>query len=513
MKKTILDGCSLTFEQITHIAYSTTGDHEVSVHPDSLVKMQKSKEIVANAAKADKAIYSINTGFGALANKKIAQEDLINLQYNLIRSHCVGVGEPFSREVTRAIILLRANCLISGFSGVSVDIVQRLLDFLNYDITPIIPSKGSVGASGDLAPLSHLSLALIGEAPVLYKGKTCPSDSALKDIGKEPAKLGIKDGLALINGTAVMTALGALALTQAHLLAKVADISSALTLEGIRGTTAAFDEKIHRVKPHPGQILVAENLRSLLVGSEIALSHKDCNRVQDPYSLRCIPQVHGASRQTINHAREVLEIEINSVTDNPLIFTESKDIISGGNFHGQAIAMAMDYLAMGMAELCSICERRIEKMMNTTFSKLPPFLAKKNGLNSGLMVAHVTTAALASENKYLCHPASIDSIPTSTDKEDHVSMGVTSGRKLHEVLDNLQKCLAIELLSNTQALEFLKPLKPLPPLQAVYDLIRTTVAPIHSDRAFYQDIAEIEKLIKTHQIINICEEKLRNPLK
>ena len=289
-------------------------------------------------------------------------------------------------------------------------------------------------------------------------------------------------------------------------MAKLSDIVCALTLESVRGTSAAFHEKIHKLKPHDGQIKVASNLRKLLANSEIASSHKNCPKVQDPYSLRCAPQVHGACRQTIQHAQQVIQVELNSVTDNPLVFFQPDEIVSGGNFHGEALALVMDYLAMGLAELCSICERRIEKMINPQFSGLPPFLTEASGLHSGLMIAHVTAAALTSENKYLCHPASIDSIPTSTDKEDHVSMGVTSGRKLHEVIENLKHCLAIELLCNTQALEFLKPLSPPPSLRAVYDLIRCHVEPIHRDRIFYRDIEKIKKLIDTREIIKTCEE-------
>ena len=430
------------------------------------------------------------------------------LQYNLIRSHCTGVGEPFNREISRAIMLLRANCLTSGYSGVNPDIVQLLVDFLNFDIVPIIPSKGSVGASGDLAPLSHMALALIGEGEVNFRGNVYPSEFAIKEIGKKPAVLGPKDGLGLINGTAVMAALGSLAVRTARELAKLSDIACALTLEAVRGTASAFDEKIQQTKPHPGQICVAKNLRDLLAGSKIALSHKNCTKVQDPYSLRCAPQIHGASRQAIEHAREVIEVELNAVTDNPLIFLESKEIISGGNFHGEAIAMAMDYLAIGLAGFCTICERRIEKMINPQFSGLPPFLAAKSGLNSGLMVAHVTVAALVSENKYLCHPASVDSIPTSTDKEDHVSMGVTAGKKLFEVIGNLKQCLAIEFLCNTQGIEFLSPLKPPPGLRAVYDLVRSHVKPINEDRAFYRDIEKIKALIDSEEVTKVCEEKM-----
>ena len=512
MKEFILDGNSLTIEQVCQMAHASPPHPLLKIHQESLRKMKQSREIVLNIAEQDQSIYSINTGFGALSNKKIQKRDLAQLQYNLIRSHCAGVGEPFPRAVSRAILILRANCLISGFSGINPEIVELLLDFLNFDITPLIPTKGSVGASGDLAPLAHMALTLIGEGDVIYKGTRCPSATAIKDIGRTPAILGPKDGLALVNGTAVMTALASLAIEEGDRLAKLWDVACALTVEATRATSTAFHQNIHKAKPHPGQLKVAHNLRKLLANSPIGKSHKDCSKVQDPYSLRCAPQVHGACRQTLQHAREVASIEINSVTDNPLIFTKTQEhsqkILSGGNFHGQAIAMAMDYLTMGLAEFCSICERRVEKMMNPQFSELPPFLTPQSGLNSGMMIAHVTVAALASENKYLCHPASTDSIPTSTDKEDHVSMGVTAGIKLHQVLDNLKECLAIEFLCNTQALEFLAPLSPSPPLKSVYDLIRSHVPPLNEDRVLSGDIAKIKKLIEDGSIASACKPHL-----
>lgn len=508
MKKIELNGSNLSIEDLYNISHSLKGTFQVSIASSALAKMQRSRDYVLSIVKSGKPVYGINTGFGALASKFIKTEDLSELQYNLIRSHCTGVGEPFSKEVSKAIMLLRASCLVGGHSGINPEIVNLLTEFINHEIIPFIPKKGSVGASGDLAPLSHIALCLIGEGKVFYKDKLIDSIEAIKDIGQKPAELGPKDGLALINGTAVMAAMGAVAVVRSRILSKTADIASALTLEAVRGTTRAFDEKIHKLKPHPGQIIVADNLRKLLENSEIEGSHKDCNKVQDPYSLRCIPQVHGASRQTLLHAEHVLDIEINSVTDNPLIFPEQNDVISGGNFHGEAIAMCMDYLAIGMAELCNISERRVEKMMNPSFSDLPAFLTKDSGLNSGLMIAHVTSAALTSENKVLCHPASVDSIPTSTDKEDHVSMGITAGRKLLEVLDNLQYCLAIELLCNTQALEFLKPLKSTKPLNEVYELVRNFVQPIDKDRVFHGDIESIRTLIQDSKIIDAVEKHI-----
>jgi histidine ammonia-lyase len=500
-----LTGLNLTIEGLTEIAWSKVGQFKLSIDSSSLEKMKKSRQVVLDIVKKGKPVYGINTGFGALASKQIANEDLEQLQYNLIRSHCTGVGRPFSRQVARAIMLSRANCLIQGYSGVTPDTIALLLDFINYGITPIIPEKGSVGASGDLAPLSHVALALIGEGEVEFEGKIVRSDFAIHQIGKQPARLGPKDGLALINGTSVMLALGCLALVDAKRIMKQADIVSCLTLDAVRGTASAFDERISLLKPQPGQLDVSRNLLKIINGSEIVMSHKEDGKVQDPYSLRCIPQVHGACRQTIRHAEEVLTIELNSVTDNPLVFFDSGDVVSGGNFHGEALALMMDYMAMGLAEICSIAERRVEKMMNPSFSDLPAFLTKNSGLNSGLMIAHVTMAALASENKYLCHPASVDSIPTSTDKEDHVSMGVTSGRKLLEVINNVQHGLAIELLCNTQGLEFLRPLKTSPCLEKIMTLVRKHVQPIDEDRIFYKDIENLTRLIQSEEIVSEVE--------
>jgi histidine ammonia-lyase len=501
-----IDGTNLTTEIIYKISNAKKGEVKLTLTEQSRKKVLASRKYVDEIVEKGEPVYGINTGFGALSSKHIEKKDLSQLQYNLIRSHCTGVGSAFPRLTTRAIMLLRANCLASGFSGVSIECIELLFDFINHDILPVIPEKGSVGASGDLAPLSHVALALIGEGEVLYDGKNVKSDFAIDQIEKVPVQLKAKDGLALINGTAVMAALGSLALYEAKKILKIADIATALTLEAVRGTKRAFDPDISMLKPQPGQVDVSENLTKLLAEeSEIAKSHIDCGKVQDPYSLRCVPQVHGAIRQTLNHAEDVLSIEVNSVTDNPLIFVEKKKVISGGNFHGEAVAMCMDYLSIGLSEVASISERRVEKMMNPTFSDLPAFLIKESGLNSGLMIAHVTMAALASENKYLSHPASTDSIPTSTDKEDHVSMGVTSGRKLHEILRNVKYCLAIEFLCNTQAVDLLSPLKTNAALNEVYELIRKHVPPINEDRVFSKDIENITKLVSNFEILDVVE--------
>lgn len=502
MNKLTLDGLSLTTDDIFNIAYKK--DFHVEISETSLKKMNLSRKYILELLEEDAPIYGINTGFGALSNKKIEKDKQKELQLNLVRSHCTGVGNFFPSEVSRAIMLIRANCLCSGHSGINPKIVDLLISFINEDIVPLIPEKGSVGASGDLAPLAQVALCLIGEGDVLFKNKKMNSLEAMKKINKTPAELGPKDGLSLINGTAVISALGALAIAEAEKIMKIADIATAMTIDGIKGSIKAFNPLISSLKPHLGQIQSSQNLNTLLKDSEILKSHSQCNKIQDPYSLRCVPQVHGACRQTLEHTKKVIVTEINSVTDNPLIFPKEKLVLSGGNFHGEAPALSLDYLAMGLSEIGSISERRIEKMMNSSFSELPAFLIKESGLNSGLMIAQVTAAALASENKGLCHPASIDSIPTSTDKEDHVSMGVTSGRKLYEIIKNVKTILAIEFLCNTQALEFQKPLKSSKIIEKIYTLIRKDVPEIKSDRVFNTDISKILSLINSDEILNLA---------
>ena len=501
-KKIILNGKNLSLETIKLFLKENP---VVEIADESKQNMIKSHNYVKEIVEAGKPVYGINTGFGALSNKNISKNDLSKLQYNLVRSHCTGVGNPFSKEIVKTIMLIRANCLCRGFSGINPKIVQLICDLINKDIVPVVPEKGSVGASGDLAPLSHIALALIGEGPVYYQNKEVRSNFAFEQEGLSPAILGPKDGLSLINGTAVMASLQAIATIKAQNLALTADVISMLTLDGVKGTTKAHNKLITMLKPHPGQVRVVNNLNKIMDNSKIATSHNDCDKVQDPYSLRCIPQVHGAIRQTISHSQDVLEIELNSVTDNPLIFPEEKEVLSGGNFHGEALALSMDYLAMGISEIANISERRVEKMMNPTFSYLPAFLIESSGLNSGLMIAHVTSAALASENKYLCHPASVDSIPTSTDKEDHVSMGVTAGLKLMKVIENTKYCLAIEALCASQAIDFQKPIETSPALKNVHHLIRKSVPEILEDRVFNKDIETIANLIENSEIIFVCE--------
>jgi len=496
------DGLTLDLKTLNDIALNKT---EVKLNTDAKKKMLTAREYVLKIVEKGEPVYGINTGFGALSNKFIGKSDLKTLQYNLIRSHCTGIGQPLNQRLTRAMMALRANCLASGFSGVNPEIVELILEFLNKGIHPIIPEKGSVGASGDLAPLSHIALSLIGEGEVEYLGKKEKTKEVMDRLGIKPAELGPKDGLALINGTALMTAYASVALMEAEKLFKLADISACLTVDGIKGSIRAYFPHISKLKPHPGQMDSVSNLNKILPESEILNDHQGCPKVQDPYSLRCVPQVHGACRQTYYHLKQVVETELNSVTDNPLIFVEEDQVVSGGNFHGQALSLSMDYMAMGLAEICSISERRIEKMMNPTFSELPAFLTQSSGLNSGLMIAHVTAAALASENKTLCHPASIDSIPTSTDKEDHVSMGPFAGRKLHQVIENTKTILAVEILCNTAALDYQRPLKSSPACEAVYEKVREVVPKITEDRVFAYDMNKIIELINKNELIEITE--------
>ncbi len=505
-RKISLSGTDLSLEDVYELSHAPLQSVNLTIDPAALKRMYSSRSLVMNMASQDKAFYGINTGFGPLAETQISPEDLSQLQVNLIRSHAAGVGQPFSRQMTRAIMLLRANCLVQGYSGINPEIVELLLTFFNEGIHPLIPQKGSLGASGDLAPLSHLALGLIGEGEVEFQGTVMPAQEALLKIGKKPAILGPKDGLALNNGTAVMLALGATAFVQAKRLMKMADLISALTVDVMKASQKPFAEAISRLKPHPGQLASAQNLRNFLVGSEIMNAHHDCKRVQDPYSLRCIPQVHGACRQTLTHAEVVLTTELQSVTDNPLVFAEEEQVISGGNFHGEALALCLDYLAMGLAEMASISERRIDKMMNPHFSDLPSFLTKNAGLNSGMMIAHYTMASLVSENKVLCHPASVDSIPTSIDKEDHVSMGLNSALKLQQILENAITCLGTELLCNTHALDLVRPFKTSPLLEKVYEEVRKIIEPLEEDRVLAQDIQKIGELVKGGFLLEIIGE-------
>jgi histidine ammonia-lyase len=488
-----LTGESLNIDQVWDIAHNKT---KVALSDSSKKLMEKSRKYILDKLKSVGAIYGVNTGFGALSSVKISDDKLIELQKNLIRSHCCGIGQPFTIPETRAIMALRANALARGHSGIRPDVVEKILEFLNADVIPVIPQQGSVGASGDLAPLSHLALAIIGEGEVWGSDK--------KNI--KPLELQAKEGLSMINGCQVMTAVGLLNLYRARRLSWITDLAGAMTLEAMQGTRSAFDPLISATRPHPGEAITAKNLLMLMgPSSEISESHKDCSRVQDAYSLRCMPQVHGAAKDAFRNAIKTLEIEANSSTDNPLVFDDEDQILSCGNFHGEPVAFQMDFAAIAMTAMSSISECRIEKLINPAMSGLPAFLTKDSGLNSGHMIVQVAAASLVSENKILSHPASVDSIPTSADKEDHVSMGTIAARKFGQILDNAENVVAMELLSGSQALDLLKPLKPAASVKACYDVIRKKVPYAEKDRVFAKDIQAIREMINDGSLLKTME--------
>jgi len=481
----------LTLEDVHAIA---TQRVRVSLSAQAKKRIEKANAFLKKKSKSNEVIYGVNTGFGILSNVRIEKKDLAQLQVNLLRSHAVGTGTPLPREKVRAMVLLRAATLTQGNSGVSLQVVEGLLQLLNSDVTPWIPEQGSVGASGDLSPLAHLALVLIGEGKAYVGGKLVSGKKALASKRLKPVLLGPKEGLALINGTQFMAALSVFAVLESEQLMRVANQAGAMTLEALRGTTVAFDSKIHAVRPHPGQIETARVLRDLLSypkKSEIAESHEGCGKVQDPYSLRCMPQVHGASLDTIRFVRSIIEREINSVTDNPLVFVDQNQVLSGGNFHGQYLALAMDFLSIAMAEIASISEQRIEKLINPAISDLPAFLMKKSGVNSGFMIVQVAAASIVSENKTLTHPASVDTIPTSADKEDHVSMGAWAARKALLVVENTRRVLAMELMAGAQGIDLLRPLRSTATLEKLHSAIRKKVPYFTEDAPFYEAIENV----------------------
>ncbi len=498
-----LDGTRLTLA-ILEEAF----DRPLHVEIDDTVwrRIEACRAIVDKIAAGDVAVYGVNTGFGHLCHKRVDRERLDDLQYHLIRSHAVGVGPEAPDAIVRWMILFKIHALGMGFSGVRKDTVRCLADMLNHDALPVVPTQGSLGASGDLAPLAHMVMPLIGEGKIRRGDKTMPAPEAFAVAGIEPAWLGPKEGLALINGTQFMSAYAATILVRARRAAKFADIIAAISLEALRGSVKPFDERLHACRPHPGAIEVAENFRGLLRESEVMVSHADCEKVQDPYSLRCIPQVHGASRDAIRHATEVVEREINSVTDNPVIF-EDGTTISGGNFHGQPIALALDYLAIGLAELASISERRTYLLLSG-HDGLPKLLMHDTGLNSGFMIPQYTAAALVSENKLLASPASVDSIPTSLGQEDHVSMGAISATKAWRIMDNLENVLAIEQLCAAQALDYRMPLKAGIGPRVAREVIREVISHTEQDRLFGEDIAASLALLRSRRVLQAVENEL-----
>jgi len=489
----------LTLEDVRDVALNR---RKVELSKKAITLIKTAFDYLKKEVAKGNAIYGVNTGFGLLSNVRIPDTDLESLQYNLLRSHSCGVGPYLRDEYVRGMLLLRAANLAIGNSGVSLKLVQHILDVLNAGIIPCVPEQGSVGASGDLAPLSHLALVLIGEGRARYKGREMKGADALAIAKLHPIRLGPKEGLALINGTQFMTSIGVLTLLAAEHLCDVADLAGAMTIEALRGTDTAFTAEIHQARPHPGQIYTAKRMRAFLGNgkkSQIAKSHEGCGKVQDPYSLRCIPQVHGASRDSLTHVRQVMEREINSVTDNPLIFPAQKKILSGGNFHGQVVAIALDLMAIAVAEIASISEQRLEKLVNPAISELPAFLTRESGLNSGFMIVQVAAASIVSENKTLCHPASVDTIPTSADKEDHVSMGAWAARKCAQVLTNSRRVLAMELLASAQGLDLLRPMKGSGPVEKIHRKIRKKVARLDQDRSFHEDLVYLENALETYE--------------
>ncbi len=473
-----------------------------SLSPEVVQKIRSSEQKVRDIVGQPASVYGINTGFGILANTKISEADTRMLQYKILQSHSVGVGDPVPAEIARIMLVTKVHALAQGYSGVQVGTLERILWHIAEDIIPVVPEKGSVGASGDLAPLSHLFLPLIGLGEVYHRGKRKATRLVLEEYGLSPILLGPKEGLALINGTQFILAFAVKAVQRLHYCLEAADIIGAMSLEALTGTKAPFDERLHRLRPFAGNRLVAQRLRHLLNDSAIMQSHVDCGRVQDPYSLRCMPQVHGASRNAWLHLRELTEIELNSVTDNPVILQEG-DVISGGNFHGQPLALPLDYACFAAAEIGNISDRRCYLLLEGKWG-LPLLLMNNVGLNSGFMIPQYTTAALVTENKTLCFPASADSIPTSLGQEDHVSMGSISGRKVNQVLDNLEYILAIELMSACQAIEFRRPLKSSAILEAAHEYVRRFVGFASEDRIFSEDIRKLHAIIHDHSFVRHC---------
>ena len=506
-----INGNDLTLEAVREVAVEK---RPVLLAPDAREAVDRARAVVDTLVANNQVSYAITTGVGRLSDVRIAGEQIRELQVNLIRSHSVGVGEPLAMPDTRAMMLLRANSLSKGNSGVRATTIDTICEMLNRGVTPVVPSQGSVGASGDLAPLAHLALALIGEGECFDdRGATIPSAEALKRAQIKPIVLEAKEAVSLINGTQAMLAVGILMQLATETLVDSADVIGAMSCDALKGTDVAYDDRIQQARPHTGQIKTAANLRRLLHGSEIRESHRECGRVQDAYSLRCIPQVHGAVRDTLTHCRGVFETEMNSAVDNPLVFVKNPkaaggqgDILSGGNFHGEPVAFALDFLAIALSALAGISERRLERLVNPALSEgLPPFLAPGAGLNSGFMMPQVTAAALVSENKVLAHPASVDSITTSGNKEDFVSMGMTAANKLKRVVENTRNTLAIEAMAAAQAIDFLAPLKPSKPLQLAHAEIRAVCATMQQDRAMYRDFARLAELIASGRVSAVLQ--------
>jgi histidine ammonia-lyase len=491
----LLSGKNLSLDEIHHVA---RGGRQVGLAPSALASVDSSRQLIEKILEKEVAVYGVNTGFGKLSDVRIPGNHLSELQVNLLRSHACGLGRPLSDAEVRAMLLLRANVLAKGFSGVRREVIEMLMSLLNRGIHPVVPEKGSVGASGDLAPLAHLALVLIGEGEALYHGVRMSGGEALRRAELTPLRLEAKEGLALLNGTQGMTAVASLALYDAQRLVRIADVAGAMSLEALRGTPSAFDPRIQEARPHRGQAAAARHLTVLLDRSEIRESHRTNDpRIQDAYCLRCMPQVHGAVRDALDHVTSIVEIETGSATDNPLVFAASGDVLSGGNFHGAPLSYAFDYAAIALTDLASICERRIDRLINPDINEgLPPFLSSEAGLSSGYMMAHVAAAALLNECKVLAHPASVDSVPTSGGKEDHVSMGMNAALKTRQIVENVEQILAIELLCAAQGLDYRKPLKPGKQIEQVLAAIRKIVPRLEADRPPATDINQLVQAIR-----------------
>src|SRR5467141_3238767 len=508
MNSLLIDGESLTLENVHEVA---SDRRQVTLQPDAAKKMSRSRAVIDAIVNEDRIVYGVSTGFRKLSDVHIGHDQLTPLQHNLVRSHAAGVGDPFSEEEVRALVLLRANVLAKGLSGARPVVAERLCDLLNHHVYPVIPCRGSVGASGDLAPLAHLALVLIGEGEVFSASGTAriSGREALEGIGVPPLQLQAKEGLALLNGTQATLACGAVCWRRARQLLDLADLAGAMSLEALKGTPQAFDRRVHQARPHRGQIEVAERLSRFLRESEIRQSHIDCGRIQDAYSLRCIPQVHGPVRECLEYVKNVAAVELNGATDNPLVFangSNSGDVLSGGNFHGQSLGLAFDFMTMSLATLANISERRIERLLNPEYGDLPPFLADQPGLNSGFMIAQVAAAALASENKVLSHPASVDSIPTSGNKEDHVPMAMGAVLKLKQVVANLERILAIEFLCAAQGIDYLRPLKAGATVEATYQYVRGRITHVSVDRVLSKDIEQMIGIMNEPDFIWLAQD-------
>ncbi len=504
----VIDGGPVTAEQMVRVFHG--GDAAVELAPAAVAAIERARETVVRAAAGDAPVYGVNTGFGALSGRSIDRADAAQLQVNLLRSHATGVGHPLPPAMVRGMLLLRARTLAQGHSGIRVEVVQRLIDLLNLDLLPVVPDRGSVGASGDLAPFAHLALPLIGEGELRSGDRVGPAAEMLAEHGLVPLTLEPKEGLSLLNGTEGMLAWGFLGLHRLRRLAAAADVAAAMSVEALLGSARPFEARIHALRPHPGQVAVADNLERLLAGSEITASHRDSDHaVQDAYSLRCAPQVHGAVRDVIEYAAQIFAIEAGSVVDNPIVFPDDGDVVSGGNFHGQPLAFALDFLAIAATELANVSERRTDRLLDPDHSSgLPAFLAAEPGLQSGYMLTQYTSAALVAESRVLAHPASVESIPTSGSQEDHVSMGWGAGRKLAYVLDNATRVVAIEALCAAEGLRYREPLQPSPATAAVLARIREGVPPLTSDRALSADIETVADLVQGGDLAAAAESEI-----